>query len=80
MANKNTTRSTVEELIKKLQEFDAKSEVVFYENENSTPMEIESIATISIKRTRDDNLYPRLKFGKSKNSIKAVVVHVTSDL
>lgn len=71
---------TVEELIKKLQEFDRSKEIIFYDDAKATPFEIEDISSLDIERTRDAKGFPRLKSGKSDVSINAVVVQITSDI
>lgn len=54
--------------------------MIFYDDESSTPFEVESVVNVDVERTRDKRNCPRLKFGKTETSINVVILQVTNDI
>lgn len=71
---------TVEELINKLQKFKPKTKIIFYKEDENTPMELEVISNVEAEIMRDQNSCAKLKFGKSASSENIVLITLTSDI
>ena len=79
----------IKELIKKLQEFDPEKSIACYSEDEGLrsddgPIQIFEVLNVSeveaeSSRLDDGRGKPWLKFGKSDNSVKFVLIEITSD-